>query len=42
MYQEDTKRSRGPEVISKEEYDEICIEEENKMLDPINEPRAIE
>lgn len=42
MYQEDTKRSRGPEVISKEEYDEICREEENKMLDPINEPSAID
>lgn len=42
MYQEDTKRSRGPEVISKEEYDEICREEENKMLDSINEPSAID
>lgn len=42
MYQEDTKRSRGPEVISREEYDEICREEENKMLDPINEPSAID
>lgn len=36
------KRLRGPEVISKEEYDEICREEENKMLDSVNEPSTID
>lgn len=39
---ENEKRSRGPECISKEEYDEICREEENKMLAPINEPSTID
>ena len=39
---ENKKRSRGPECISKEEYEEICREEESKMLDPINEPSIID
>lgn len=39
---ENKKRSRGPECISKEEYEEICREEESKMLDPINESSTID
>ncbi len=40
---ENEKRSRGPECISEEEYEEICREEDKKMLDStFVEPNTID
>lgn len=43
MFTEKEKRSRGPEPLSKEEYVEICREEDKKNLDSIDiEPSYID
>lgn len=43
MFEEKKERSRGPEPLSKDEYVEICREEDKKKLDSINiEPSIVD